>query len=940
MGDSDTDKREKQARIAKKVREEILSTEETYVSQLNQLIEIYISPLRKMFSDARNTKKTPPLDTKEMSTMFGNIETIFQVNTHFLQELRRNQECETNNKPGKGIGAIFLEFAPYFKMYTDYVGNHDRATDLLSKIQSTGGRKYNSFKSFLSQSQKKAPLTALLILPIQRVPRYRLLLQELVKRTDDSVPDYPQLNQALELIKKSATHINDAVKRMDRSRKVRAVQGRFAAGTQFVSPSRQFIKEGHCAKLSDGNRYRQKYQFFLFNDLFLYADFSKLTKKYKVHWQSDINASFALKDHSDRDDSRYKFQFEILTPGKRFMMVFKDEAVKIGWRDAITKCIEDRKSALNYIVKEPSRSDIGSIDVKPPRPPRPSEENVRLLFELHASLEKAKQLIEQRRNDPPSKAALVLFDYQAADEGELSFAAGDTVEVISMDSEHGQEWWQGEINGSSGIFPSNYVRLFSRCWFRATADYQADSETELSLINGEIIKVTKMLTEGWWYAKSVTSRKFGWIPANYVEECEENYLEPQNTISATRLSSRSKSVGGLSREQTPRGVESKKRRERDGGGPGGHATFSAKTISILTNFFKIRPQKTDLVKRGIWKDEAPKIRASMPITKTFVSNVDIKSVPKSQTTLAGPRTNSGISHAKRGSASGSASESGLSNPDATEVRSPPLPDGPPPTAETPSPLSSSVASLRSPNIAHVRALSTPPNMIRVPTTTGPNPQKIPNPMKKPSVPPPIPTTGVPSATTPKPNNPTVLPPPIPGMEKAVKGRESKKIAPLGPGPPPMRIGSKTRVSNGATRKPAAVGGIFKGKRPPPPPNQTVKTRARSQTMRLRATPPPTRSASASVSGGRGALTRGPGGSPSVLARQKMLFGGLKPADLKSNLRMVSKKLPVNNSHRRSNTTIPGGPTRKPPPPITKKGKSPPPPPGPGKGRRPPPPPTR
>eukprot|EP00954_Amorphochlora_amoebiformis_P018273 1324942-Amorphochlora_amoeboformis.AAC.1 len=210
-----------------------------------------------MFSDARNTKKTPPLDTKEMSTMFGNIETIFQVNTHFLQELRRNQECETNNKPGKGIGAIFLEFAPYFKMYTDYVGNHDRATDLLSKIQSTGGRKYNSFKSFLSQSQKKAPLTALLILPIQRVPRYRLLLQvanpshfqlkrvyalELVKRTDDSVPDYPQLNQALELIKKSATHINDAVKRMDRSRKVRAVQGRFAAGTQFVSPSRQFIK--------------------------------------------------------------------------------------------------------------------------------------------------------------------------------------------------------------------------------------------------------------------------------------------------------------------------------------------------------------------------------------------------------------------------------------------------------------------------------------------------------------------------------------------------------------------------------------------------------------------------------------------------------------------------------------------------------------------------
>lgn len=69
-----------------------------------------------------------------------------------------------------------------------------------------------------------------------------ILFQELVKRTDPGDKDYSDLSQALELIKKSATHINEAVKRMDRSRKVRAVQEKFIAGTTFVSPSRQFIK--------------------------------------------------------------------------------------------------------------------------------------------------------------------------------------------------------------------------------------------------------------------------------------------------------------------------------------------------------------------------------------------------------------------------------------------------------------------------------------------------------------------------------------------------------------------------------------------------------------------------------------------------------------------------------------------------------------------------
>jgi hypothetical protein len=214
-----------------------------------------------------------------MSTMFGNIETIYSVNLQFLEDLKKAAAGSTDSKT---MGEVFLEFGPYFKMYTDYVGNHDRATDLLAKIAKHGGRKYAVFSDFLKKTQKTCVLASLLITPIQRVPRYRLLLQELIKRSEDSDPDYGNLSKALELIKKTAAHINESVKRMDNARKVRHVQEKFLGSPEFVAPSRTFIMEGHLCKLADNQRYRQKYQFFLFNDLVVYADYRQLYKKYKV----------------------------------------------------------------------------------------------------------------------------------------------------------------------------------------------------------------------------------------------------------------------------------------------------------------------------------------------------------------------------------------------------------------------------------------------------------------------------------------------------------------------------------------------------------------------------------------------------------------------------------------------------------------------------------
>ncbi|KAI1747302.1 BAR domain-containing protein [Xylaria castorea] len=51
-----------------------------------------------------------------------------------------------------------------------------------------------------------------------------------------------------------------------------------------------------------------------------------------------------------------------------------------------------------------------------------------------------------------------LYDYSAQAEGDLSFRAGDIIEIVNK-TQNDNEWWIGKINGKQGQFPGNYVQL-------------------------------------------------------------------------------------------------------------------------------------------------------------------------------------------------------------------------------------------------------------------------------------------------------------------------------------------------------------------------------------------------------------------------------------------------------------------------------------------------
>ncbi|XP_071643999.1 intersectin-1 isoform X4 [Temnothorax longispinosus] len=60
--------------------------------------------------------------------------------------------------------------------------------------------------------------------------------------------------------------------------------------------------------------------------------------------------------------------------------------------------------------------------------------------------------------DPNIERVMALYPYQAQNEDELSFEKGDVISVLAKEE---ASWWRGELNGVSGVFPSNYVSPMS-----------------------------------------------------------------------------------------------------------------------------------------------------------------------------------------------------------------------------------------------------------------------------------------------------------------------------------------------------------------------------------------------------------------------------------------------------------------------------------------------
>ena len=59
-----------------------------------------------------------------------------------------------------------------------------------------------------------------------------------------------------------------------------------------------------------------------------------------------------------------------------------------------------------------------------------------------------------------TETATALYDYEAQAHDDLSFSAGDVIEIMQR-TDNTNEWWSGKVDGRQGQFPGKFESSFS-----------------------------------------------------------------------------------------------------------------------------------------------------------------------------------------------------------------------------------------------------------------------------------------------------------------------------------------------------------------------------------------------------------------------------------------------------------------------------------------------
>uniref|UniRef100_A0A4W4DYS1 FYVE, RhoGEF and PH domain containing 3 n=1 Tax=Electrophorus electricus TaxID=8005 RepID=A0A4W4DYS1_ELEEL len=312
------------------IAKELLHTEEAYVKRLNLLDQVFCTKLTEA-----------GINQEVITGIFSNISSIYCFHHQFLLpelQMRITQEWNTNPR----IGDILQKLAPFMKMYGEYVKNFDRAMDLVN----TWTQRSTQFKSVVQNIQKQdvcgnLTLQHHMLEPVQRIPRYELLLKDYLKKLPNDALDRKDTEKALDLISTAANHSNAAIRKMEKMHKLLEVYERLDGEEDIVNPANELIKEGHIKKMSAKNGTAQDRYLYLFNNMLLYCvpKLRLMGQKLSVRERIDITGL----EVQENVKLNLPFTFTITGKQRSLELQARTAEEKEDWIQVITATIEKHK---------------------------------------------------------------------------------------------------------------------------------------------------------------------------------------------------------------------------------------------------------------------------------------------------------------------------------------------------------------------------------------------------------------------------------------------------------------------------------------------------------------------------------------------------------------------------------------------------------------------
>ncbi|XP_054709219.1 uncharacterized protein LOC129218921 [Uloborus diversus] len=313
------------------VAQEIMTSEEVFVDAL-KLLNVDFKAAVDSANKQRNSVVIPD---DILSQIFNHLPQLQHLNENLLMELK--DRIENWDRTGK-IADVIVKMGPFLKLYSWYIHDFEVNLSLLEESK----KKYPLFAQVVKEFEmsarcKRLALNHFMLKPIQRIPQYRLLLQEYLHHLSEESPDYQDTVAALQIVSEVANHANESMKQGDNAQKLISIQNSIMGHKEIIKPGRIFIKEGELMKLS--RKGMQPRWFVLFNDLLLYLT-PVQQGLYRINHELPLTGmKVAIPIQQD-----YQNEFSIISVTRSFTLAAKSPEERQEWIVALTKSIEENAS--------------------------------------------------------------------------------------------------------------------------------------------------------------------------------------------------------------------------------------------------------------------------------------------------------------------------------------------------------------------------------------------------------------------------------------------------------------------------------------------------------------------------------------------------------------------------------------------------------------------
>ncbi|KAI8870859.1 hypothetical protein GQ42DRAFT_178274 [Ramicandelaber brevisporus] len=181
----------RELRLVSTIRE-MADTERSYLNSLQVMHSLYVVPLR---STARSNMSNPAsastsssVDSKvtmyTVNHLFSNIDDIIAASEQLLYDLEKLVDMADDPDDDRAllIGTVCVKHMLHYDIYAKYIACYQRASSTLKRLleESELVRRMVQSGRERPESHKRA-LDDLLMMPVQRIPQYRLLLRQLLR---------------------------------------------------------------------------------------------------------------------------------------------------------------------------------------------------------------------------------------------------------------------------------------------------------------------------------------------------------------------------------------------------------------------------------------------------------------------------------------------------------------------------------------------------------------------------------------------------------------------------------------------------------------------------------------------------------------------------------------------------------------------------------------